>query len=482
MKNSRKFDLDAIRNKMRSQKGVRFWRSLQELAESEGFQPYLESEFPTLGAWSENLDRRTMLQLIGASIALAGMTACSSPPLEKIVPYVHDPEGLVPGHPISYASAMPLSGYGKGVLVESHMGRPTKVEGNPRHPASLGATDIFGQASTLGLYDPDRSHGITFEGRISSWTAFSAALNGRLEDQELKKGAGLRILTETVTSPTFAAQMQAILQRFPQARWHRYEPADSDGARDGSRIAFGQDVNTFYQLDQADVILSLDSDFLTRGPAWLRYSRQWAARRQREPGLRGMNRLYAVESTPTCTGAVADHRLALRAWEIENFARAVARKIGVKAAPPPSSAPQADSRWVEIVSSELLAHRGGSLVVPGEDQPGSLHALAHALNQVLGNNGTTVIYTDPVEANRVNSVQSLRELTEDMRDGKVDMLRILGSNPVFTAPADLGFTNALKKTSFAVHFGLNLVGPYCWLLLRFLSAQPCFSRAGLPPG
>lgn len=426
------------------EKGVEQWRTLSELAG--------RGEPQTTASWDPAVDRRQMLKLMGASLALAGLTACTAPPPEKIVPYVYDPPGIVPGKPLFYATAMPLGGYGKGLLVESHMGRPTKVEGNPRHPASLGATDLYSQASILSLYDPDRSQAPAFQGRISSWTAFTGALAVHLEAQLLKQGAGLRILTETVTSPTMAGQIQEILRRFPRARWHQYEPLHNDAALEGSILAFGQPANTVYRLENADVILCLDSDFLTTGPGWLRYSREWSARRQRESGPRGMNRLYVVESTPTCTGAVADHRLPLKAGEIESFALALARALGLPIPDAPETAP-GGHRWVQAVAEDLRRHRGSSLIVAGEQQPATVHALAHALNQALGNAGSTVIHTRPVEAQPVNHAQSLRELTEDMRRGEVDLLLIFGANPVFTAPPDLNFAEALKNVAVRVHHG-----------------------------
>jgi Fe-S-cluster-containing dehydrogenase component len=442
--------LSSIREKLASEKGERYWRSLKELADSDEFRPCLESFGPD---WAQAIDRRHMLKLIGASLALAGLTACSSPPPEVIVPYVHEPQGLVPGHPVFYATAMTMGGYAKGVLVESHMGRPTKVEGNPKHPASLGATDPYGQASTLSLYDPDRSQAVEFEGRITSWTAFSTALAAHLEAQETKKGAGLRILTETVTSPTMAAQIRGVLKRFPMAKWHQYEADNNDMALRGSLLAFGRPINTYYRLENADIILSLDSDFLTHGPAWLRYSREWAARRQRDSGPRGMNRLYAVESTPTCTGAVADHRLSIHAREVEGFGRAVARALGTNVPEMPN--PVMISEWVNAVAKDLQQHRGSSVVMSGNHQPAPVHALAHAMNQQLGNTGKTVIYTDPVEASPVNQFESLRQLVEEMKQGNVELLLILGVNPVFTAPADLDFSDAVKKVATCIHLGMH---------------------------
>ena len=199
-----------------------YWRSLEELAGSAEFHQFADGEFPS--EWKEPVSRRGVLQAMGASLAMASLSACVREPTEKIVPYVRAPEEIVPGNPLFFATAMTLGGFARGLVVESHMGRPTKAEGNPQHPASLGATDVFAQASVLTLYDPDRSQVVTQRGRISSWVAFVAALNQAREEQLIKKGAGLRILTGTVTSPALADQIRTLLAEFPDAKWHRYEP------------------------------------------------------------------------------------------------------------------------------------------------------------------------------------------------------------------------------------------------------------------
>ena len=202
---------------------------------------------------------------MAASAAMAGLGACTKLPTEKIVPYVHPPEEIVAGRPLFYASSMTHAGAATGVLVESHMGRPTKIEGNPEHPGSLGGTDVFMQASILNLYDPDRSQTVIHEGRVSTWSDFSAAM-GNARTGLAPKGSGLRLLTETVISPTLGAQIRTLLSQFPEAKWHQYESCNGDGAREGARLAFGKPVNSVYHFDQADVILSLDADFLTSGP------------------------------------------------------------------------------------------------------------------------------------------------------------------------------------------------------------------------
>ncbi len=451
-----RLDLNTIRKRLAGRKGRQYWRSLAELAETEQFQAFLQDEFPRQAApWLHQIDRRGFLKLLGASLALAGLTACNSRTSEKIVPYVQQPPELTPGKPLQFATAMTLSGYATGLLVESHEGRPTKVEGNPDHPASLGASDIFAQASVLTLYDPDRSQVVSRSGQISTWEVFLEALNAELELQRTKDGAGLHILTETVTSPTLAAQLQRLLERFPAARWHQYEPVNRDNVRAGARLAFGEVVQPLYHFDQAEVILALGADFLQTDPGKLRYAREFSHKRRPPAGEMAMNRLYVVESTPTITGAVADHRLPLRAGQLESLARAVGQELGIAVEPvgEPTSA-DVSPDWISAVASDIQRHRGASLVLAGEQQPPLVHALAHAMNDTLGNVGQTVVYTDPVEANPVDQTESLGELVTDMAAGEVDLLIMLGGNPVFTAPADLNFAEALTLVGFRVHLSL----------------------------
>ncbi len=447
-------DLAAIRDALSRAQGKRYWRSLEELAASERFQEFLQREFPRQAAvWDSSLSRRRFLQVMGASLALAGLSGCLSQPVEKIVPYVKAPEEVVPGQPLFFATAVALGGFAAGVLVESHMGRPTKIEGNPDHPASLGGTDALTQATILSLYDPDRSQTVTQGGQPSAWDAFVAALGAELAKQAAARGAGLRVLTETVTSPTLAAQLQALLQAYPAARWHQYEGVHRDNVVEGARLAFGEPVGVHYRLDQADVILSLDADFLNAGPGHVRYAHDFAARRRVAEGGTSMNRLYVVESTPSVTGAIADHRWPVRSSQVEEVARALAAQVGVAGvAAPAAAAIPAD--WLAALARDLQAHRGRSLVVAGDQQPPVVHALAHALNDALGNVGRTVIYTDPVEAAPVNQTESLRELTAAMNAGEVELLVIIGGNPVYTAPADLAFADALARVPFRVHLGL----------------------------
>ena len=451
-----KVSLDSLRdqiNEANEKAGPEYWRSLEELAGSAEFQEALHREFPKgASEWVDSVSRRGFLKVMGASMALAGMTGCVKLPLEPIVPYVRQPEEVVPGRPMFYATAMTLGGYANPLLVESHLGRPTKIEGNDQHPASLGGTDIFAQASILGMYDPDRSQSIVSLGDQQSWQAFVTAIRGPLSAQKALKGAGIRILTTTISSPTLADQLNNFLKIYPEAKWHVYEPVNRDNVLEGAKLAFGQPVETRYDFEKADVIVSLDADFLYAGfPGNVRYIRDFAKRRDPDGN---MNRLYVIESTPTTTGAKADHRLPVRAGEIEEFAHGLSSHIPLN---PPAGGVAGDfPGFGGLVFQDLLAHRGSSIVIAGDHQPPVVHALAHAVNQALGNFGKTVFYIDPVDANPINQTESLKNLVAGISAGKVDLLIIIGGNPAYDAPADLEFAKLLKsdKSPLRVHLGL----------------------------
>jgi molybdopterin-containing oxidoreductase family iron-sulfur binding subunit len=436
-------DLATVRAKLQSKTGKQYWRTLEELAGDPEFTELLHREFPRQAPseWDDGVDRRDFLKLMAASLAFAGLSGCGRTPEQVVVPYVKQPEGLTLGKPQFYATAMPFGADAIGLLVESHEGRPTKIEGNPDHPSSLGATNVFAQASVLNLYDPDRAQTITKFGEIQTWSLFVESAQTIAAGMKGSSGAGFRILSGLITSPTLAAQIQSLLTLFPKAKWHQWEPAVGDGAREGAKLAFGSYLNTVYRPEKADVILSLDSDFLGSGPGHIRYAREFSRRRKLNGPTDTMNRLYVVEPTPSVTGATADHRLPLRASEVEIFARALAAKLGLGGfAAPPSVA----DKWLDAVAKDLQKHKGASLVVAGEHQPAEVHALAHAINDSLGNNGKTLYYTESVEARPVNNLDSLRELCADIEAGKVETLLIVGVNPVYTAPHDFDFASKLK--------------------------------------
>ncbi|MDQ3812330.1 MAG: TAT-variant-translocated molybdopterin oxidoreductase [Armatimonadota bacterium] len=451
----RRLDLETVRARLAGKRGQQYWRSLEELAETEEFQEFLQREFPRQAPRDmEPLSRREFLRLMGAGLALAGLSGCAYQPAEKIIPYVNSPEEIVPGKPLFYATAMPMNGYAIGVLAENHMGRPIKIEGNPDHPASLGRTDAFAQASVLDLYDPDRSQSIMNRGRITTWDNFLGTLSDLIEGPldnigvrrgglRDKRGAGLRILTGTVTSPTLTSQLQTLLRVFPEARWHQYEPVNQDTAHEGARLAFGEDVHTIYHFDKAKRIVSLDADFLLEDPARVRYAWDFINARRVRQGTNDMSRLYVIESTLTITGAMADHRLPMQSSQIEGFARSLAAQVGVAGVAGGKS-----DKWVTEVAKDLQDNRGASVVVAGAGQPPIVHALAHAMNAALGNVGTTVTYTAPVTS-PVDQMASLKNLARDIKAGLVSTLVIIGGNPLYNAPADLKFGDLLDPQKTA---------------------------------
>ncbi|HEU4433309.1 MAG TPA: TAT-variant-translocated molybdopterin oxidoreductase, partial [Pyrinomonadaceae bacterium] len=441
--------------------GKKYWRSLEELADTPEFREFVAREFPQQAeGWNDPIERRTFIKLMGASLALAGMTGCVFQPPEKIVPFVTQPEEYVPGKPLFYATAAPLFGAATPILVRSNEGRPTKIEGNPDHPNNRpldfpandpyrdprgsSATDIFSQASILDLYDPDRSQTITYREDIRTWTAFVGAMRSALDEQRPKQGAGLRFLTETIISPSLGAQMNDLLRAFPQAKWHQWEPANGDNRRAGAVMGLGQPVNTTYRFDLAQRVVSIDSDFLSAMPGTLRYAREFYARRRINEANREMNRLYVIESTPSNTGAVADHTWAVKPSEIE----AIVRELAADA-----RQGLAQFSWIEPLVRDLEQHRSASIVIAGDSQPPIVHALVHALNNKLGNVGKTVFYTDPLEVNSVDQRQSLEDLINDLDGGRVELLVILGGNPVHNTPVDKKLDLArLEKAKLRVHW------------------------------
>ena len=271
-------DIQSLRTKLEGSRGREYWRSLEAVSETPEFKEFLHREFPqNASEWLDPVGRRGFLKLMGASLTLAGVTACTRQPAEAILPYVRQPEEIVPGKPLFYATAMPFAGMGMGLLVESHEGRPTKIEGNPDHPTSRGATDLFAQAAILNLYDPDRSQTITHLGEIRTFDAFVAALQDVIGVQQGSNGSGLRILSETVASPTLNAQIDELIGRLPQAKWVQWEPFGRHNVREGSRLAFGEYVDAQYAIERADVVLSLDADFLCTASGGLKHARAFAS-------------------------------------------------------------------------------------------------------------------------------------------------------------------------------------------------------------
>ena len=457
--------------------GKRFWRSLDELAGTPQFEQMLHREFPHAAAeWTDEPSRRHFVKLMGASLALAGLSACTlKKTQEAVVPYVVPPEEVIPGRPLFFASTAPWMGYGKGVVVESHEGRPTKVEGNRDHPSSNGAADIWVQSSILEMYDPDRSQTVKHGNDTSTWGTFATDLVEVMAKQKPDGGDGLRFLTGTVTSPTVARLMNEILKQYPKARWHQHETVGRRNGRAAAVRMFGRDVEPVYAFEKAAIILSLDSNFLSDLPGSMVYAGQFiAGRRVRQgTGELTMNRLYVAEPSVTITGARADHRLPIKGGEVEQLAREIAAAVGG------TKAAGKNAPWVNAVAADLKAASGRGLVIAGETQPAAVHALAYALNEALGNVGDDkpVRYVDPVEAyDAKTGPLGLEDLLHEVDHGDVDLLVVMGTNPVFTAPyagpagqslrnglvaptpddrkGDFETKNPLHKVGMIVHHGL----------------------------
>jgi molybdopterin-containing oxidoreductase family iron-sulfur binding subunit len=431
------------------QTGPKYWRSLNQLAGTREFSEWVHREFPANA--SELLDgnsRRTVLKLMAASFGLAGLTACHRP-VEHILPYAKGVEDMIPGHPYFYSSVMSLSGGVSGVLVESHDGRPTKIEGNPDHPGSLGAASAMQQAAILGLYDPDRSAAVLEAGKASDWASFEKAAKAI----SLGDGSGLRFLSEAVTSPSLSAVRADALKKFPKAKWVEYEPISRENERAGLNTAFGQTLEPITNFAKAKVIVALDADFLGLDSPTILPTKQYAKGRKfsSEEDFEKANRLYAVESQFSLTGANADHRLRMRSGEVKQFAMDLASGLG--AAPGLNVVAGLDKRakFLAAAVKDLKAAGAGALVVAGGRQPAIVHALAAAINQTLGSAAVAYIKADKGDA----GVEALRTLTSEMTSGQVQTLVILGGNPAYTAPADLQFAVAVAKVANSIHLGLD---------------------------
>ena len=433
-----------------------YWRSLAQLEERPESRAFLEREFPEgASELPEGVTRRDMMMLLGASLSLAGLAGCRRP-VEEIVPYVTAPEDVVPGIPRYYATTMPFRRSAYGLIVESHEGRPTKVEGNPSHPSTLGASSSRVQASVLGLYDPDRSQSVTQQGTRKSWSDFVTAWGPLSEAHAADGGASLAVLSESFSSPTLARLASELRARYPRLQWATYDAVSDESRLAGLRHATGRDLDLMLRLDRASVILALDADPLLTDPEMIRHARGFADGRRAGASGGAMNRLYAVEGVYSLTGAMADHRLRLESRQIAPFLAALAARL----APPEAGAaslagagvPGVDPRWIDALAKDLLANRGKGLIVAGERQPAAVHAAVCALNTYLGNTGKTVSYYETKDA-ALPSVSSLASLVSAMKAGAIKTLVVLGGNPVFDAPADLDFASAMAKVPQSIALG-----------------------------
>ncbi len=449
---------------MSDRDGRTYWRSPEELSAGPETGGRPRDEFPEGASNSPGaVSRREMLQLLGVTASLAGLTACRRP-VEKILPYTEAPENIVPGIPQHYATTMPLGHSAYGLVVESHEGRPTKIEGNELHPASLGGSSLWMQAAIYDLYDPDRSRSVLHAGAPAEWKDFVAAWKDRSAAHEKEQGAGLAVLTEPFSSPTLARLGLAFRERFPRARWAAWEPASDENQRLGLERALGAGYQPVYHVERARVLLVLDSDFLASDPEHVRHARAFADGRRLASDGDEMNRLYVVESDLSPTGIVADHRLRLRSRLVGAFTAALAgalARLGLPLGPVAAGASATaeqigcDPRFLEALARDLLAHRGLGLVVAGVHQPPEVHAAVAALNDALGNAGTTVTYHELRDASAARTAD-LSGLVSALTAGEVRTLVILGGNPAYNAPADLGLAEAMKKAAQTIHLSFHV--------------------------
>ncbi len=444
--------LAEVQRRLEGKSGRRFWKNLDELAETPEFEELMREEFPRqssgVGEWVDAVSRRSFLKVMGASLAMAGMAGCTKQPNEEIFPYIRQPDDLVLGKPMFFATAFPFPTGAVPLLVKSQEFRPIKVDGNPEHPMSRGKTDAMTQGTLLGLYDPDRSQHSLLRGQNAQYTKFAqefAAAAGKTSG-----GDGIYFLSEPITSPTLAAQWKAVQGKYPQARLVQWSPVNMDGARAASKAAFGEYVDAQYRLTEADVIVSLGADFLSSiaFPGFLPMSADFAERRRYEED-KPMNRMYVVESMPTVTGFKADHRLALKPSDLERFAQALA----AGATSTGLGNPEADA-FLRAVTQDLAASGGRAVVIAGTQETPAVHMAAIALNQKIGAVGKTVVYTDTVQAIPSEQNADLRALVDGMNAGKVQTLVMLGVNPMYDAPADLDFPSAFSRVPTTVHLGL----------------------------
>ncbi|TVQ04184.1 MAG: 4Fe-4S dicluster domain-containing protein [Balneolaceae bacterium] len=430
-----------------------YWKSLNELAQNEEYKKFAEREFPENATeLTDQVSRRSFLRVMGASIALAGFASCRKP-IQKILPYSRQPEDLVLGEPLFYATGMPFQDSITGLLITNNEGRPSKIEGNPDHPASGGRTNIYHQAAILGLYDPDRSRSPRHNGEKVSIDDFSAFAAGHFSNT----GRNILFIDEATSSPTYHRVKRQILENFPNAEWVTYEPFSENNALEGAQLAFGQRLRTVNHFDSADVVLSLDDDFMNpqAGKNSVEYSLEITSKRKVESTSDDMSRIYIVENAFTNTGSYADHRLRLKSSHIAPFTFALAARLsqsisGLDAFSGVNN-DFSNHDWIEKIAGELLNAQGNSIVTVGADHAPETHAAAAAINLALGNAGNTVTYHElPYRENRDEN-QAFLDAVSELKAGVFDTVVMVGGNLAYNAPADLDLALALGNVETSIH-------------------------------
>ncbi len=435
----------------------KYWRSLNELHSTPGFEEILHREFPVAASeYPEGVSRRRWMQLMGASVALAGVSGCRWED-EKISPSVSRPEGRIPGVPQKYATFMELGGLAESLLVTCYDGRPIKVEGNPDSPQNQGSSTVFAQSETLSLYDPDRAVGVVErkEGTryARDWQAFLDYADTVLGQARQDGGAKLRVLADVSSSATRRNLQEKFAALYPQARWYDYTANSRDNIYAGSKLAFGEVVRPHFDLSKANIVVCLDEDLLSEHSAGMLHTREWAARR--DPAAGEMNRMYAVESRFTTTGLAADHRLPSRSVDIGFYLARLEAQVQARLAgktPEPAGDEYAD-KVLAAMAEDLVANQGAALIAIGANQPAELQARVHKLNEQLGNVGKTIRYSKEPLATDLAAAEALRKLTDEIQAGSVETLVILGGNPAYNAPGDIDLVSALSKVPHSIHLG-----------------------------
>ncbi len=458
-----------------------YWKSLEELAETPQFKDYLHREFPEEASeLGSGVSRRQFLQVMGAGLALAGVSGCKpiQRPVENIFTYNKMPESLIPGIPQFYATSMSIAGENIGLLVESHEGRPTKIEGNPKHPSSVGATGKFHQASILELYNPERSQVVLKDGAPSTWADAGQALQALMQKYKQNEGEGLRFLTGLTTSPTLTSLKQEILKALPKAKWTVYEPTQAENQINGIAAVTGQRLVPLYHFEKAKRILSIDADFLETEANHLPNAKSFSGGRNPDKGLEGMNRLYVVESQYSITGGSADHRLRVKPSQVPLVLWAIAKELQAQGLNLGANLPEefnsllasvdvkgigTDSKWLQALAQDLFLAKGACLVLVGKHQAPATHALAHILNIALSNLGVTLEYHNNVVAElnyaateNISSPTALAALAQEINHGAVETIIVFNTNPAYNSTGDINFAGALAKVKNSIYLGSEL--------------------------
>ena len=430
----------------------RFWSSLEELIDEEGFRSWLAAEFPAASSMFDDPRRRQFLKLMGASLLLAGLAGCGQTKSDQALPYVNQPENLVPGVPVDYATALLFEGYAQPVIATTYSGRPTKLDGNPDHPVTRGKSDAFMQSAIFGLYDPERSKIPVHNGVSASWREFDGALTALRAHWRERKGEGLRILTGATTSPTLIRQMRLLAERYPDMRWHQFEPVGAAHQDEALMAAFERPVTPHYRLDRCEVVVSLDHDLLGPGPHQVMHAGAWAKSRGEIAPREGRSRMHIAEAVPSLTGTVATTRLPCDTSRLGALAQAIGAQFSLAGWTTPDLS-ESEQRWLDRAMRDLRAHQGHSLFTIGPQMEPQWQALAPFVNQRLNNAGATIRYSEPIQT-AANDTQSLEALATDMAAGSVDTLIVLDCNSAYTAPGALRFAEHFARVPTRIHAGL----------------------------